>query len=455
MAKHASSIFLIALFFGIVWVVQTYFQSPKLFPFAPLNQKPGEFDFGAVSNDIESHYIESAKQDLLDSRKSFVEANLSDMTLSVYKEGTIILTVPIKSKGRDGSWWETPTGVYTFKTKEENHFSSLGHVYMPWSMAFQGNFFVHGWPYYPGGIPVETTYSGGCIRLTSEDAQKVYELVGVGDPIVVSNQALYADDTDYVLANSTVTAEGYLVGDLKNNFIFSNKEKDTLFPVLSITKLLTAVVSAEYANIETSLMAPGTIESISTPIPRLKAGVSYSIYDLLFPLLQESSNQSAVLIATYPSTKTFIARMDEKAKAIGMRDAKFVDPGGVSLENVATPTDLFRLSQYLYSNRQFILKMTAGTAETKIYGEPQFKNLENYNLFTDDETFVGGIVGKSLGQGLNSGLFIFELPFGNTKRPVAIVLLDSEDLSSDAKALIRQAREFYSLNALKIAEKKE
>ncbi|PIP46640.1 MAG: hypothetical protein COX15_00070, partial [Candidatus Colwellbacteria bacterium CG23_combo_of_CG06-09_8_20_14_all_42_19] len=82
-----------------------------------------------------------------------------------YEKGVFVNEFAILSKGKEGSWWETPAGLYKVQSKEKEHFSSFGRVYQPWSMAFQGNFFIHGWPYYPGGRAVESTYSGGCIRL--------------------------------------------------------------------------------------------------------------------------------------------------------------------------------------------------------------------------------------------------------------------------------------------------
>src|SRR5882724_9446532 len=114
------------------------------------------------------------KDDFISQKESFIEADLTAMQLSVYENGAVVKQVPILTKGRPGSWWETPAGLYQVQNKETNHFSSFGHVYMPWSMDFQGNFFIHGWPYEPDGTPVSSAYSGGCIRLATDDAEKLY-----------------------------------------------------------------------------------------------------------------------------------------------------------------------------------------------------------------------------------------------------------------------------------------
>lgn len=83
------------------------------------------------------------------------------MKIQVYKGGNLFLEVPIVTKGRPGSWWETPAGLYRISRKEKAHFSGMGHVWMPWSMNFQGNFYIHGRTYYPDGTLTSTAYTGG------------------------------------------------------------------------------------------------------------------------------------------------------------------------------------------------------------------------------------------------------------------------------------------------------
>ena len=142
-------------------------------------------------------FFGKVKQELVNDKNSFIEANLSSMKLTVYKDGVAVKEVPILTKGRPGSWWETPAGLYQVELKKENHFSSFGKVYQPWSVAFQGNFFIHGWPYYPGGEPVSSSFSGGCIRLSTEDAKTIYELASVDMPVLVFEEDFASDDFSY------------------------------------------------------------------------------------------------------------------------------------------------------------------------------------------------------------------------------------------------------------------
>src|SRR3989344_3348659 len=93
---------------------------------------------------------------------------------------------------------QTPNGVYKIRSREENHFSSIGEVWMPWSMHFYGNYFIHGWPYYPSGAPVADTYSGGCIRLSTSDAKELFGEVKNGMPVLAyAGHATQADAGAY------------------------------------------------------------------------------------------------------------------------------------------------------------------------------------------------------------------------------------------------------------------
>src|SRR3989344_4766614 len=112
------------------------------------------------------------RDELAAAGEDFIFADLAAMELVLWKGGAPAKTFPIKARGEERSFFETPNGVYKIRSREENHFSSIGEVWMPWSMHFYGNYFIHGWPYYPSGTPVSEKFSGGCIRLSSADAKE-------------------------------------------------------------------------------------------------------------------------------------------------------------------------------------------------------------------------------------------------------------------------------------------
>ena len=407
-------------------------------------ENPIQFSYGAQEALSNPDFFGKVKQQFIDSKADFIEADLSAMTLQVYRHGQMALEVPINSKGHEGSWWETPAGLYKIETKEKAHFSGMGHVWMPWSMNFQGNFYIHGRTYYPDGTLTSKTYTGGCIRLATDDAEKVYDAVEIGTPVLVFEHSFSSDNFAYTDITSTVSAPIYLSADLRDNHVFTSKDSTEVVPIASITKLVTALVTTEYINLDNITTVPKEA-IVFTSKARLKPGMQLSIYQLLFPLLMESSNEAAETIARYYGREKFIAHMNEKAAAIGMIHSKFTDPSGASEGNVSSAEDLFMLAKYIYNNRSFIFNITSGKVKNSAYGDGAsiFGNLGNFNDFVDNQYFFGGKNGKTTAAN-ETNISVFEFPVSTTTRPIVTIVLKSPNEKTDSKTLID-----YTLEHLK------
>ena len=403
------------------------------------------------------NFYDKVLDDLIAQKTTFISVDLSAMQLRYYENGTIATTVPVLAKGRPGSWWETPTGLYRVQAKIPSDFSSFAHVYSPWALAFQGNFLIHGWPYYPDGTPVGSTYSGGCVRLSTSDAKTLYDMASVGTPVLVSSSNFITDNFTEQRQGPPIIAKSFLAADLKSNYVFAQSDPDEQLPIASLTKLMTALVAVEYMNIEDKItITPDMI--VKTSIPRLKVGRGYSLYDLLQPLLKESSNEAASAIADFLGPKYFVNLMNRQAASIGMTNTHFVDPSGSDWGNVSTAHDLFVLAQYLYDNRSFILEMTTDNSDPNAYGPSVFTTLQNFNVFADDPDFIGGKVGMN-GAASGTILSIFNEPFSvgattvasttvdqassTMERPIMLVILGSDNYDEDAHSLLGWIKSTY------------
>ncbi|MBI1838850.1 MAG: L,D-transpeptidase family protein [Candidatus Colwellbacteria bacterium] len=368
-------------------------------------------------------------------------SDLSQMKIRFYDKGVIVKEAPIITKGRKGSWWETPTGIYKIENKEESHFSSIGKVYQPWSLTFQGNFFIHGWPYYQDGKEVSSSYSGGCIRLKTEDAKALYELASAGTPVLVSGKDFESDNFNPRLKMAEISAESYLVADLKSNFVFMEKNKGEKLAIASLTKLMTAVVAAEYVNLDKQIEITSSMIA-QTSKPRLRVGDNVSAFNLLYPLLLESSNEAAIALSRPLGPIRFVELMDYKANALGMADTSFADPTGSSGGNVSTAEDLFNFARYLYHNRSFILNLTTGMLNKTAYGAPVWNNLENFNIFGDNPDFIGGKVGKNTAA-KETMLAIFNLEIDGETRPIVIIILGADDVGGGVGKVLAYLKNRY------------
>lgn len=365
------------------------------------------------------NFFKSMKDSFVTQGADFIEADLSEMKLRVHQAGAVTKEVPILAKGREGSWWETPAGLYKIETKEKNHFSSFGKVDQPWSMAFQGNFFIHGWPKYPDGTPVSSSYSGGCIRLADQDAEAVYELVKVGTPVLVFEKDFGKDQFAYETRRPDVSGLEYLAADLRNNYVFIDQGSRAAVPVGSLTSLVTGLVSAEYINLDKEIRYDSRI---------------VTAVNVLYPLMMSSSTEAAETLADHVGSRRFVALMNAKVKALGMNETSFSDATGEDQANVSTPEDVFNLLKYVYNNRSFLLKMSTGKLTSSAYGAPVFNDIKNENLIPEMPLeFVGGKFDEN--EGGESFAGVFDLKVQGETRPVAIIVLGSQDAKADVKKI--------------------
>ncbi len=391
-----------------------------------------------------------------DSNGKVIFANLRDMTITLYEEGNEIDTFKIVSKGRPGTAWETPGGEYTIQTKEENHFSSIGKVWMPYSMQFFGNYFIHGWPYYSGGNPVGEGYSGGCIRLTTEDAQKVYEFSDVGTKVSIygvdpsAPSAASVPGESFYLVNSSrsrpnVSALSYLVADMDSGDILMEKSRGMVLPIASISKLMTSLVSLDAINQYSTTTISKTAYETYGNAGMLREGEKILTGELLYPLLLESSNDAAEALAEFYGRKLFIRRMNDKAKAIGLQATSFEDPSGLSENNVSNAEDLFKLTRYIYNYKHFIFELT----KKKTY-QGLSHTWNNPNHFRSLEAYVGGKNGYTDEAG-RTGIALFSLPLSEFEnRTVVVILLKSNDRDGDIRSILN----YLTQNITYVANKK-
>jgi serine-type D-Ala-D-Ala endopeptidase (penicillin-binding protein 7) len=144
-----------------------------------------------------------------------------------------------------------------------------------------------------------------------------------------------------------VKSSAFLVIDEENADVLLAKKADTAMPIASITKLMTALVVLE-AEQPLDEQIKITKEDRDIEVgrrSRLVVGASLSRGDLLHLALMSSENRAAnALGRNYPGGIPGVLRaMNAKAKALGMKSARFADPTGLSEGNVASPRDLAKL----------------------------------------------------------------------------------------------------------------
>ncbi len=135
--------------------------------------------------------------------------------------------------------------------------------------------------------------------------------------------------------------------DETNAAVVLSRQSDVAMPIASITKLMTALVVLEAGQpldepIEITAEDRGGTHS---QVSRLEVGAHLTRADLLHVALMSSENRAAYALGrSYPGgLPACVEAMNAKARALGMRSTRFVEPTGLSSDNVASSEDLAKL----------------------------------------------------------------------------------------------------------------
>src|SRR5277367_1054517 len=138
-----------------------------------------------------------------------------------------------------------------------------------------------------------------------------------------------------------------LIIDQSDSSVLYSRHSDVAMPIASITKLMTALV---VLDAQQPLDEPLQITDAERDLPkasfsRLTVGTVLSRGDLMHLALMASENRAAhALGSNYPGgLPAMVEAMNAKAAELVMTNSHFVDPTGLSSQNVASPEDLSKL----------------------------------------------------------------------------------------------------------------
>jgi len=164
---------------------------------------------------------------------------------------------------------------------------------------------------------------------------------------VIRNPAKAARDPAKLVRDLKLKSSSVLIMDASDSSVLYSRHSDVPMPIASITKLMTALVVLD-AN--QPLDEPIQITDADRDFPkggvsRLTVGATLTRGDLMHLALMSSENRAAHALGNnYPGGMTaMVAAMNAKAAELGMASSHFVDPTGLSSQNVASPEDLTKL----------------------------------------------------------------------------------------------------------------
>lgn len=263
----------------------------------------------------------------------------------------------------------------------------------------------------------------------------------------------------------TLYARSAVLMDADSGRILFEKNGEERLANASTTKILTCILALEKGEPEETVTF--SEEAVRQPEVHLGAskGEIFYLEDLLYSLMLESHNDTAVAVAEAisGSTAAFAEEMNQKAKEIGCTETHFVSPNGLDWEDEdgpheTTAGDLARLLRYCIHQspkKEEFLKITRT-------GEKSFSNLSGTRTYscTNHNAFLsmmdGALTGKTGFTGKAGYCYTGALSDGDRTFIIALLACGWPNNKtykwSDARALFSYGLSAYRYDRIELPE---
>jgi serine-type D-Ala-D-Ala endopeptidase (penicillin-binding protein 7) len=235
-----------------------------------------------------------------------------------------------------------------------------------------------------------------------------------------------------------IDAEAALIADLRTGEEYFAKNSDIRWPIASVTKLMTAVLTSEQLDQKTVIrLRAEDFSVVGGDLGRnLQSGDQFSVRDLLRAMLLFSSNESAEALANAYGRDLLLASMNTAAEEWGLTDTHFADPTGLSALNQSTARDLIRMTRHIMDEYPGVFAVTRlpSVNITEVETGKQVR-IYSTNEFAGAPDFLGGKTGYT-DEAKENLLTIFSF----ADRPIFVVVLG---VSGDRFAETRKLRDWF------------
>lgn len=245
----------------------------------------------------------------------------------------------------------------------------------------------------------------------------VFLMQAVAEPFCVSAETDISSVTGEAV---TVSAEelsslysmAAVLMDAETGRVLFSKNGDVFMANASTTKILTCIVALENASLDEVV----EVSAYAADMPKvklyIKAGEHYRLKDLLYSLMLESHNDSAVAIAEHVggSLEGFADMMNDKAEEIGCTSSYFITPNGLDAtesvtdvtgnvtlyEHGTTAEDLAKIMAYCAfesPQKELFLQITRTDSYSFTNEEGRSFSCTNHNAFL--AMMEGALTGKT------------------------------------------------------------
>lgn len=192
-----------------------------------------------------------------------------------------------------------------------------------------------------------------------------------------------------------VRAEAAIIYNPETGEVLWENHSNDQRSMASITKVMTALVFLESETPLSTMVKVQRSDVAAASTTYLRNGFELPAEDLLNLLLVGSDNAAARALARSAviGYDNFIRRMNEKAQELGLESTSYVEPSGLSSDNVSSAYDLARLIAYAAADERIGAIMRKTSFTTHVGKRTITANSTNQIVRSGDIDVVGGKTG--------------------------------------------------------------
>lgn len=234
-----------------------------------------------------------------------------------------------------------------------------------------------------------------------------------------------------------VGAEAWVIFDDTHEYEIASLRPDRAAPMASTTKLMTALLVAEQADLADTVIVSRRAEATGHKQIWLEAGDRWAVSELLEAAMVVSANDAAVALAEHVAGghAAFVSLMNRRARELEMGDTSFANAHGLDARNhYTTPRDLLRLARAVMEEP--VLARMAGQSEATIVdGEGVASIWESTNELVGE---FDGMIGLKTGWTSGAGDVLVGVAQRGERR-IYVVVMGSDDANRDVARLLDYA----------------
>ena len=241
--------------------------------------------------------------------------------------------------------------------------------------------------------------------------------------------------THPVTAPPSIKGRAAIVVDLTAGQVLYQQGQATRYSEASLTKMMTAMVAADLAPLDTTITVPAAATQVEPNHMGVSAGEVLTLRELIEGMMLDSGNDAAEAIAMgLVDRSRFIDFMNQKAALLHLRASHFTNPSGLDdTDHYSSAADLAVIGATLLADYPE-LRTIVGSKQVTISATAQHKYFNPINIDRLLWTYPGAI-GIKPGYTGAAGYCLAAAATRNG-RTILVVVLGSTQHFTDAATLL-------------------